>query len=114
LLETFQVFCSGRVYLQLSVFGFEGVDTLLLSPVASLLRTWYYWQAMSNTEKVVKFTISMDRDLRDWVDEKVEELNRKDRRLKTSRSAIIADAVEQMRQHKAAGHSFSTLVNPKL
>lgn len=39
----------------------------------------------------------MDPDLRDWIDEKVEELNRKDRRLKSSRSAIIADAVQQMR-----------------
>lgn len=52
---------------------------------------------MSSAEKVVKFTISMDPDLRDWIDEKVEELNRKDRRLKSSRSAIIADAVQQMR-----------------
>lgn len=52
---------------------------------------------MSGAEKVVKFTISMDPDLRDWIDEKVEELNRKDRRLKSSRSAIIADAVQQMR-----------------
>ncbi len=52
---------------------------------------------MSNAEKVVKFTISMDRELRDWIDEKVEELNRKDRRLKSSRSAVIADAVQQMR-----------------
>ena len=52
---------------------------------------------MSSAEKVVKFTISMDPGLRDWIDEKVEELNRKDRRLKSSRSAIIADAVQQMR-----------------
>lgn len=69
---------------------------------------------MSSTEKVVKFTISMDRELRDWVDEKVEELNRKDRRLKTSRSAVIADAVEQMRQHETTtGRSLAGLGNPQ-
>jgi metal-responsive CopG/Arc/MetJ family transcriptional regulator len=50
---------------------------------------------MSDSEKVKKFSISMEADLMRWVDQKVEDLNKKDRRLKSSRSAIISDAVEQ-------------------
>ena len=50
---------------------------------------------MSDSEKVKKFSISMDADLMRWVDQKVKDLNKKDRRLKSSRSAIISDAVEQ-------------------
>ncbi|MFZ9964291.1 MAG: ribbon-helix-helix domain-containing protein [Terrimicrobiaceae bacterium] len=50
---------------------------------------------MSESEKVKKFSISMEPDLMKWVDQKVEDLNKKDRRLKSSRSAVISDAVEQ-------------------
>ena len=50
---------------------------------------------MSDSEKVKKFSISMEPDLMKWVDQKVEDLNKKDRRLKSSRSAVISDAVEQ-------------------
>lgn len=62
---------------------------------------------MSEKNNAVKFTISMEQDLRDWVDAKVVEMNRKDRRLKTSRSAIIADAVQSMREADEQGKAAS-------
>jgi metal-responsive CopG/Arc/MetJ family transcriptional regulator len=58
---------------------------------------------MSDSEKVKKFSISMEADLMRWVDQKVEDLNKKDRRLKSSRSAIISDAVEQAKAKEEQG-----------
>lgn len=58
---------------------------------------------MEKKDNAVKFTISMDQDLHDWVNLKVVEMNAKDRRLKTSRSAIIADAVQNMRESEEQG-----------
>jgi hypothetical protein len=52
---------------------------------------------MEEKENVVKFTISMEKELRNWVDAKVKAMNRKDRRFKTSRSALIADAVQTLK-----------------
>lgn len=62
---------------------------------------------MSEKDNAVKFTISMEQELRDWVDAKVIEMNRKDRRLKTSRSAIIADAVQSMKEAEEQGKAQS-------
>jgi hypothetical protein len=58
---------------------------------------------MSESEKVKKFSISMEPDLMEWVDQKVKDLNKKDRRLKSSRSAVISDAVEQLRALESTG-----------
>lgn len=58
---------------------------------------------MSDSEKVKKFSISMEPDLMKWVDQKVKDLNKKDRRLKSSRSAVISDAVEQLRALESTG-----------
>ena len=58
---------------------------------------------MSDSEKVKKFSISMEPDLMEWVDQKVKDLNKKDRRLKSSRSAVISDAVEQLRALELTG-----------
>ena len=58
---------------------------------------------MEEKENVVKFTISMEKELRDWVDGKVKEMNRKDRRFKTSRSALIADAVQILKDSEEQG-----------
>jgi Arc/MetJ-type ribon-helix-helix transcriptional regulator len=52
---------------------------------------------MNEKENVEKFTISMEKELRDWLDAKVKEMNRKDRRYKTSRSALISDAVQKIK-----------------
>jgi metal-responsive CopG/Arc/MetJ family transcriptional regulator len=51
---------------------------------------------MKESEKVSKFTISLEQDLFAWVEEQVKEINKKDRRAKSSRSAVIAHAVESM------------------
>ena len=45
----------------------------------------------------------MEPDLMEWVDQKVKDLNKKDRRLKSSRSAVISDAVEQLRALESTG-----------
>ena len=62
---------------------------------------------MEEKENVVKFTISMEKELRDWVDGKVKEMNRKDRRFKTSRSALIADAVQILKDSEEQGKAES-------
>ena len=58
---------------------------------------------MSDDTNCKKFSISMPPDLMDWVDKKVVELSKKDRRLKSSRSAVISDAVEKMRELDLSG-----------
>ena len=58
---------------------------------------------MSESENVKKFSISMEPELLRWVDEKVKDLNKKDRRLKSSRSAVISDAVERLRALESTG-----------
>jgi len=58
---------------------------------------------MSEKNNSEKFTISMEKELRDWIDAKVKEMNRRDRRFKTSRSALIADAVQNMRDAEEQG-----------
>jgi hypothetical protein len=63
---------------------------------------------MSEKENAVKFTISMELELRDWVDAKVIEMNRKDRRFKTSRSAIIADAVQSLKESEESSQNSSS------
>jgi metal-responsive CopG/Arc/MetJ family transcriptional regulator len=62
---------------------------------------------MEEKENAVKFTISMEKELRDWVDGKVKEMNRKDRRFKTSRSALIADAVQILKDSEEQGKAAS-------
>lgn len=62
---------------------------------------------MEKSENVVKFTISMEQDLHDWVQLKVVEMNAKDRRLKSSRSAIIADAVQTMKESEEQGKALA-------
>ena len=53
---------------------------------------------MKDDDKVSKFTISLEKDLFDWVEEQVKEINKKDRRAKSSRSAVIAHAVQAMKE----------------
>ena len=62
---------------------------------------------MSDKNNSEKFTISMEKELRDWIDAKVKEMNRRDRRFKTSRSALIADAVQNMRDAEEQGKAAS-------
>ena len=62
---------------------------------------------MSEKNNSEKFTISMEKELRDWIDAKVKEMNRRDRRFKTSRSALIADAVQNMRDAEEQGKAAS-------
>ena len=52
---------------------------------------------MSKQQNVCKFTISMETDLLVWVEQKVVEINARDRRYKSSRSAVIAHAVQAMK-----------------
>ena len=53
---------------------------------------------MKDNENVSKFTISLEKDLFDWVEEQVIAINKKDRRAKSSRSAVIAHAVQAMKE----------------
>ena len=53
---------------------------------------------MKDNENVSKFTISLEKDLFDWVEEQVIDINKKDRRAKSSRSAVIAHAVQAMKE----------------
>ena len=55
---------------------------------------------MSTKEKFSRITITLPPDLARWVKEKEANLNAKDRRMKTSASAIIADAVEEMKKRE--------------
>lgn len=53
---------------------------------------------MKENENVSKFTISLEKDLFDWVEAQVIVINKKDRRAKSSRSAVIAHAVQAMKE----------------
>ena len=53
---------------------------------------------MKDNEIVSKFTISLEKDLFDWVEAQVIAINKKDRRAKSSRSAVIAHAVQAMKE----------------
>jgi metal-responsive CopG/Arc/MetJ family transcriptional regulator len=53
---------------------------------------------MKDNENVSKFTISLEKDLFDWVESQVVAINKKDRRAKSSRSAVIAHAVQAMKE----------------
>lgn len=63
---------------------------------------------MDEKENVLKFTISMEKELRQWVDAKVKEMNRKDRRFKTSRSALISDAVQKIKDAEESAQKTSS------
>ncbi len=63
---------------------------------------------MNEKENVEKFTISMEKELRDWLDAKVKEMNRKDRRYKTSRSALISDAVQKIKDAEESAQKISS------
>jgi hypothetical protein len=58
---------------------------------------------METDENYKRITITLPPDLAKWVKEKESSLNKKDRRLRTSVSAIIADAVEEMRMREERG-----------
>jgi hypothetical protein len=58
---------------------------------------------METEENYKRITITLPPDLAKWVKEKEASLNSKDRRLRTSVSAIIADAVEEMKQREETG-----------
>ncbi len=58
---------------------------------------------METDENYKRITITLPPDLAKWVKEKESSLNKKDRRLRTSVSAIIADAVEEMRMREQKG-----------
>lgn len=55
---------------------------------------------MKADEKYLRITITLPPDLGRWIKEKEANLNAKDRRMKTSVSAIISDAVEEMKQRE--------------
>jgi hypothetical protein len=58
---------------------------------------------METDENYKRITITLPPDLAKWVKEKESSLNKKDRRLRTSVSAIIADAVAEMRMREQKG-----------
>jgi hypothetical protein len=62
---------------------------------------------MSSKEKFPRITITLPPDLLSWVKEKEAILNAKDRRMKTSVSAIIADAVDEMKKREEQGKAAS-------
>lgn len=57
---------------------------------------------MSDEENYPRMTITLPPDLAAWVKQKKGELEAKDRRMKTSVSAIIADAVADMKARDEA------------
>lgn len=57
---------------------------------------------MSDEENYTRITITLPPDLSEWVKQKKAELEAKDRRLKTSVSAIIADAIAEMKSRDEA------------
>jgi hypothetical protein len=57
---------------------------------------------MSDEENYTRITITLPPDLSEWVKQKKAELEAKDRRLKTSVSAIIADAIADMKSRDEA------------
>ena len=50
----------------------------------------------------------MEADLLEWVEQKVVEINARDRRYKSSRSAVIAHAVQAMKDSEKATESGKT------
>ena len=67
---------------------------------------------MSDEEKFKRLTITLPPDLLDWVKQKKKELEIADRRVSTSVSAIIADAVAEMRTLDQSG-KLETQPSPK-
>jgi hypothetical protein len=67
---------------------------------------------MSDEEKFKRLTITLPPDLLDWVKQKKRELEIADRRVSTSVSAIIADAVAEMRTLDQSG-KLQTQPSPK-
>ena len=69
---------------------------------------------MKDNENVSKFTISLEKDLFDWVEEQVIAINKKDRRAKSSRSAVIAHAVEAMMksEQEKSQRSVGVVISP--
>lgn len=57
---------------------------------------------MNDEENHQRITISLHPDLAEWVKSKKQELESKDRRMKTSVSAIIADAIADMKTRDEA------------
>lgn len=57
---------------------------------------------MGNEEKYSRITITLPPDLARWVKQKQAELESRDRRISTSASAIIADAVAEMKARDEA------------
>ena len=55
----------------------------------------------------------MENKLRDWIDAKVKEMNRRGRLFKTSRSALIADAVQNMKDAEEQGKAPTEPVGAK-
>jgi len=69
---------------------------------------------MKDNENVSKFTISLEKDLFDWVEEQVIAINKKDRRAKSSRSAVIAHAVQAMKEseEEKSKRSVGVVISP--
>lgn len=69
---------------------------------------------MKDNGNVSKFTISLEKDLFDWVEEQVKKINKKDRRAKSSRSAVIAHAVQAMKESEEgkAERSVGVVIRP--
>ena len=67
---------------------------------------------MSDEEKFKRLTITLPPDLLDWVKQKKKDLEIADRRVSTSISAIIADAVAEMRQLDQSSKSEKKSRNP--
>jgi hypothetical protein len=57
---------------------------------------------MSDEENYTRITITLPPNLSEWVKQKKAELEAKDRRMKTSVSAIIADAIADMKARDEA------------
>jgi hypothetical protein len=68
---------------------------------------------MKTEEKYSRITITLPPDLARWVRKKESDLNARDRRMKTSVSAIISDAVEEMKKREEAARPVydSTLLH---
>ena len=69
---------------------------------------------MKDNENVSKFTISLEKDLFDWVEAQVISINKKDRRAKSSRSAVIAHAVQAMKEseEEKSKRSVGAVIRP--
>ncbi|MEI8293062.1 MAG: hypothetical protein WCG66_03925 [bacterium] len=69
---------------------------------------------MSTKEKFPRITITLPPDLLCWVKEKEASLNAKDRRMKTSVSAIIADAVDEMKKREELSQAMPDMPRYRL